>query len=137
MKVSQSFEAEEILYLRRGVTLISGRLFPSVLGQSLPPEVLFLEVEYRLVGGNIRILGIRQLVQTEYDRLKRRESMDAKRRDEEAKRLQRSKESQKRKDQIAEERKQEMTPRFTEEENERPFYPDAIRQRSFGDGLEE
>lgn len=138
-KISQSFEPEEIVYIRNGVALVSGRLFPSVLGQAISTDVLFLQVEYRIVSGNLRITGVTQLNQTDYERLKRMEKLDSQKMVDEEKRRIRNKASLERSEQRQKEADMFRGPKGFGFEDDLPsnFNPNAITQDNFGNALEE
>lgn len=135
VKISEAFEGEEIIFARKGMAIVAGRRFPSVLGQAMTTSSLFLQVNYRILDGNLRITGLREIAQTDYDRVKRLESLDSKKIEDEQKSLERRKLQEEKVKQLQRERDL-MQNRSQDIQPIEEFEPDALKGSSFGNALE-
>jgi len=72
LKMSQSFEPENFRIIERGMVVVSGRIIPSMMGQSTKPEPIYVRIEYRIVEGSVKILSFLDLSKTEYTNIMRR-----------------------------------------------------------------
>lgn len=124
VKISESFEGENVVFLNRASALVKGRVYRYSLGYRISVDALYLKVGYRLLDGNLRINSIVTITLSEYQRLQRQKQIEGKKAEEDEKQRLRSVESQKRKDELEQERLDRAT----------GYVPDDIGADAYDDG---
>jgi len=116
-KKSQSFEPQDFQVIGKGTILVAGKIIPSTLGQTAKPEPVFMQIEYRIDEGSVKILSFTELSRTQYDNLVQRRVP--------AEQIARQREQK---------QKEQLNPQRSGAKNSvDPFDPNAYRDFSLGD----
>ena len=121
VKITESFEAENIIFLPKSHALVKGKVYRYTLGYKISTDALYLKIGYRLIDGNLRINSILTLTQNDYLRLQRQQQLDGKRVEEEEKKRNRSEANAERKEEEARERQDRAAGAVSEPEFKEEF----------------